>query len=112
MQQDNASFADEARDLAATVGAYVKQETLDPLKGALRYVLFGVAGALFISIGSISLMVGVLRLLQGEAGSAFGGNLSWAPYLIVSVLAVAAAGFAAWRIPKREARRREEQMKR
>ena len=108
MQQDGQSFSDEAKDLAATVGAYVKQETLDPLKGALRYVLFGVAGAVFISIGSISLMVGILRLLQGETGSVFGGNLSWVPYMIVAVVAIVVAGFAAWRIPRREARRREE----
>lgn len=111
MQQDSPSFSDEAKDLAATVGAYVKQETLDPLKGALRYVIFGVAGALFISIGSISLIVGILRLLQEEAGSVFAGNLSWVPYMIVAVAAVVAAGFAAWRIPKREARRREELMR-
>jgi len=53
-------------------------------------------------------MVGILRLLQGETGSVFGGNLSWVPYMIVAVVAIVFAGFAAWRIPRREARRREE----
>ncbi|MHB8262780.1 MAG: hypothetical protein ACYDGY_03385 [Acidimicrobiales bacterium] len=111
MQQfghQDGSFTGEAKDLASTVTAYVKQETLDPLKGAVRYILFGVAGALLIAIGSISAIVGLLRVLQGETGSTFHGSLSWIPYMIVSLVAVAMAVLAAWRIPKMEARRREE----
>ncbi|MCL4435006.1 MAG: hypothetical protein M1399_09680 [Actinobacteria bacterium] len=107
-EHQDGSFTGEARDLASMAVAYAKQETLDPLKGALRYILFGVAGALLISIGSISAMVGVLRVLQGETGSTFRGSLSWVPYIIVSLLAIAMAGLAAWRIPKMEARKREE----
>ena len=38
-------------------------------------------------MGALMLLVALLRLLQGETG-AFDGNLSWIPYLIVTVVAV------------------------
>ena len=76
---------------------YVKQETLDPLKGLGRFMAFGVAGSVALAVGLVILAVAFLRLLQGETGSTFRGNWSWAPYLIctVGVLAVAALAIRA-----------------
>src|SRR6266852_1681020 len=73
----------ELRDL---VVAYVRQETVTPLKSLGRYILFGVAGALLIGVGVLLLGVGVLRLLQTETGTTFRGDWSWAPYGIVFVV--------------------------
>jgi hypothetical protein len=73
---------------------YIKQETLDPLKGLGRFMLFGVAGSVALAIGLIILSVAFLRLLQTETGSTFTGNWSWAPYLICMVAVVAVAGAA------------------
>jgi hypothetical protein len=73
---------------------YVKQETLDPLKGLGRFVLFGVAGSVALAIGLVILSVAFLRLLQGETGTTFTGNWSWAPYLICTVVVVAVAALA------------------
>jgi len=73
---------------------YVKQETLDPLKGLGRYILFGVAGSVVLSIGLVILAVAFLRVLQGETGSTFTGNWSWAPYLICAVAVVIVAAIA------------------
>ncbi len=72
--------------------AYLKQETLTPLRGLGRFVLFGVAGSVALAIGLVILAVAFLRVLQGETGTTFTGNWSWAPYLIctVAVLLVAA----------------------
>ena len=78
---------------------YVKQETLTPLRGLGRYILFGVAGSVALAIGLVILAVGFLRFLQGETGSTFSGNLSWVPYLICTVAVVAVAG---GRRPRRE----------
>jgi hypothetical protein len=73
---------------------YVKQETLDPLKGLGRFVLFGVAGSVALAIGLVILSVAFLRVLQTETGSTFSGNWSWAPYLICTVVVVAVAAVA------------------
>jgi hypothetical protein len=79
---------------------YVKQETLDPLKGLGRYIVFGVAGSVALSIGLVILSVAFLRFLQGETGTAFTGDLSWIPYLICAVVVVAVAALAVWAVTK------------
>ncbi len=73
---------------------YVKQETLDPLKGLGRFIVFGVAGSVALAIGLVILSVALLRVLQGETGSTFAGNLSWVPYLICAVVVVLVAAIA------------------
>jgi Putative Actinobacterial Holin-X, holin superfamily III len=77
--------------------AYLKQETLTPLRGLGRFVLFGVVGSVALAIGLVILAVAFLRVLQGETGTTFTGNWSWAPYLIctVAVLMVAAVAVLA-----------------
>jgi hypothetical protein len=70
----------ELKDL---VIAYVREQTLVPLKALLRYVGFGIAGAFLLGIGVLLLGVGMLRALQTETGDTFTGDWSWAPYVIV-----------------------------
>lgn len=78
----------EAQEVVQLVVAYVRQETLDPVKGLGRYVVFGIAGSVALSIGLFVLAVGVLRVLQTETGSTFTGNLSWIPYVICAFLVI------------------------
>lgn len=85
---------------------YVKQETLTPLKGLGRFLLFGVAGSIALCGGLTVLLVALLRALQEETGTTFAGNWDWAPYLIVSFVAFVLIGLAAWRITKGPAARR------
>jgi Putative Actinobacterial Holin-X, holin superfamily III len=81
------------RELKELVIAYAKQETLDPLKGLGRYISYGILGALLIGTGIMFLAIGALRALQGDhRGPHFNGNMSWAPYAIVVVGALAVAG--------------------
>jgi hypothetical protein len=77
---------------------YLKQEALDPLKGLGRFLLWGVAGSFAIAIGVLLALVGILRLLQTETGTALTGNWSWVPYFAVALIGLAVAGLAAWRI--------------
>lgn len=86
-------------ELWQLVVSYFKQETVEPLKGLGRFALFGVAGSLFVGIGTVLLLLAGLRALQEETGDTFAGDWSWAPYgitmagtLLVVVLAVAAVG--------------------
>jgi len=85
---------DEAQETVQLIIAYIRQETLDPVKGLGRYVLFGVVGAVALSVGLAVLAVGLLRLLQGETGSTFTGNLSWIPYVICTVVVALVAYIA------------------
>jgi hypothetical protein len=82
------------QELKDLVVAYFKQETLEPLKGLGRYLVFGLLGALLLGTGIFFLAMGGLRALQSETGTTFTGNWSWAPYGIVVVALVAAAGVA------------------
>jgi hypothetical protein len=85
---------DEGQETAKLIVDYIKQETLDPVKGLGRYIVFGVAGSVALSIGLVVLAVGFLRLLQEETGSTFTGNLSWVPYVICAVVVVGIAAIA------------------
>ncbi|MGB7051186.1 MAG: hypothetical protein WBG41_06430, partial [Acidimicrobiales bacterium] len=87
-------------ETARLVVDYVKQETLDPLKGLGRFILFGVVGSVALAIGLVILAIALLRLLQGETGGTFDGNLSWAPYLICTVVVLAAAAAAVFAVVK------------
>jgi hypothetical protein len=83
---------------------YVKQETLNPLKGLGRFMLFGVAGSVALAIGLVIVSVALLRLLQGETGTTFSGNWSWAPYLICTVVVVGVAALAVRAVSRGPAR--------
>jgi hypothetical protein len=77
---------------------YLKQEALDPLKGLGRFLLWGVVGSLAIAVGVLLVLVGILRLLQTETGTALTGNWSWVPYFAVALIGLGVVGAAAWRI--------------
>ena len=88
------SIPGEAQELWQLVVAYAKQETLDPVKNLGRWVGFGLAGALVGSLGAVLLLLGGLRALQTETGSAFDGNLTWVPYVLVLIVSGGIAGGA------------------
>ncbi len=85
-------------DFLNLVVDYVKQETLGPLKSLGRFLLFGFVGSVAITLGTVLLLLALLRALQTETGSSFTGHLSWLPYLIVAAAAIGVMGLAAWRI--------------
>ncbi len=84
---------------------YVKQETLEPLKGLGRFIVFGVAGSVALAAGFVVLAVALLRVLQGETGTTFEGNLSWVPYVICAAVSIGVAAVAIVAIGKGQARR-------
>jgi hypothetical protein len=77
---------------------YLKQETIAPLRGLGRFLYMGIAGSFFLAFGILLILLGVLRLLQTETGTALAGDWSWVPYAVVVVLGLAVIGVAAWRI--------------
>ena len=74
---------EEVIDLARR---YVVQETVGPLKRLVKVLGFGLLGAVLYGLGLVLALVGVLRLLQSETGSAFYGDWGFAPYLLTAVV--------------------------
>lgn len=93
-EDEHESLPVQAQDLLRLVVGYARQETLDPVKGLGRFLLWGLAGALVGSLGLVLLLLGGLRLLQTETGAAFDGRLTWIPYLLVVIVSAAIAGAA------------------
>ena len=77
---------------------YLKQETIEPLRGLGRFLYMGIAGSFFLAFGILVILIGVLRLLQTETGTALHGDWSWVPYAVVIVLGLMVIGVAVWRI--------------
>lgn len=85
---------DDVRDLWKLTVTYARQETLEPLKALGRFLAYGLAGSVALSLGLVLLLLGGLRALQSETGSTFTGNWSWVPYLLTLVAAALAGGAA------------------
>lgn len=85
-------------ELWQMIVAYLKQETLDPLKGLGKFVGVGLAGAVVLVIGLIFLTMGLLRFLQIETGTHLTGNWSWAPYVVTILFVGLVAAIAVSRI--------------
>jgi hypothetical protein len=85
-------------ELAGLVIAYFKQETVIPIKALGRYILYGIIGAVLISIGAGLLSLTVVRLLQAETGASLTGSLTWVPYVGGILVGLAGAALAANRI--------------
>jgi predicted cobalt transporter CbtA len=103
---EGGGLRDAGGDAAQVVLDYVKQETLEPVKGLGRFLIFGVSGSLLLAVGVVLLLVGVLRVLQTETGTALTGNLSWVPYGCVAALGLVVMALAAWRVVSGPAARR------
>ncbi len=95
--------ADQVTELKDLIVAYVKQETVDPVKNMGRYLQYGAAGALLIGTGALFLLFALLRGLQTidvfrPDDPLQPGIASLAPYAITIGAAVAMLLFAAMRI--------------
>ena len=90
-QSEDKSIPTVINELKELTITYAKQETIDPLKQAGRFVGYGVGGSFLLGIGLAMLGLAGLRALQTETGSTFTGNWSWAPYLLTAVVLAAFA---------------------
>lgn len=101
------SLVTQATELWELVRGYAVQEVKDPIRGAARFVGYGLAGALLLGLGSALLALALLRFLQTETGDAFAGHLSFVPYLVVVVACAAVIALAVSRMSRRPAAGRE-----
>jgi hypothetical protein len=101
-RREPTSLPEQVSDLLATAKDYAIQETVDPLRGVLRFVAFGIGGALVGGIGAVLLTLAALRALQTETRGHLSGHLSWIPYLILAAVVAGVLGWVVSRIGKHE----------
>jgi hypothetical protein len=87
VEQSDKSLTELATDLRRMVVDYAKQETIDPLKSLVRFLGWGLLGAVCLGVGLVLLALAFLRGLQLEVAPHLTGNWSWVPYLVVAVIA-------------------------
>lgn len=69
-------------DVLDLVVSYAKQETIEPLRGAMRWILWGLASMAFICTGLVFLVLGVVRLSQDVLGESFQHSWSFVSYFV------------------------------
>lgn len=108
-RSDDRSLPTQIGELWRMVLAYVRQETVEPVRNLGRFVAFGVAGSLMLGLGVGLLILATLRFFQSETGSTFTGHLSWVPYVIMLIVAVVLAGaaMAGWSMTRPSAKEDE-----
>ena len=86
------STSDQVSDIVDSVKQYARQETLEPMKGAARWVAVGSIAALSLGISIVFLTMAVLRLSQDLGGTVLDGSWSFVHYFItLAVVAVLVA---------------------
>jgi Na+/phosphate symporter len=85
-------------DVVDTVKAYARQETIEPLKGAARWVAVGSLGALSLGLALIFVTLAVLRLSQDLGGTVLDGSWSFVHYFITLVVLSVLVGITFSRI--------------
>ena len=86
------STSDQVSDIVYSVKQYARQETLEPMKGAARWVAVGSIAALSLGISIVFLTMAVLRLSQDLGGTVLDGSWSFVHYFItLAVVAVLVA---------------------
>ena len=75
---------------------YAKQEAVEPLKGAGRWLAFGLIAGFFMSVGIVILLLAVLRLSQDLILYTWwpdqADGLSFVPYVVTLVVGVVTSG--------------------
>ena len=100
VKREEKSFSTLVNELTGLVIAYFKQETLAPIRSLVVYVGYGVAGAILLAIGAVTLTLTVIRAIQTETGHHLGGSLTWVPYVGGILLGAVGIAWAVTRINK------------
>lgn len=93
-KDEDKGVAEIVNDLWILCRDYAKQETLDPLKSIGRFLGWGLAGAILLSLGLLLGAVAVLRVLQTQTGDHLTGSWDFVPYVAALAFTVAAAALA------------------
>lgn len=96
-----ASAVNQASDLVDTVKQYAKQETIDPIRGAGRWLAYGALASICLGLALIVATLGFLRLSQFLGGRAMSGSWSFVHYLVALAVDGALVALTISRISRR-----------
>ena len=83
---------DQVGDLFDSVKQYARQETLETIKGAVKWVAVGTLAALCLGLALVFGALGILRLSQDLGGTTLDGSWSFLHYFItLSIVAILVA---------------------
>ncbi len=88
-----------AHEVLEMLFAYIRRETLKPIRGAGRWIGYGLVAALSLSIGIVLGAIGILRLVQSTI-FAESQTWSWVSYIIAVGICSAVLMFTISRIRK------------
>jgi cytochrome c biogenesis protein CcdA len=92
---------DQVGDLFDSVKQYARQETLVPIKGAIRWVGVGSAAALSLGLALVFSALGILRLSQDLGGTVLDGSWSFLHYFITFSVVAILVGITLSRVSRR-----------
>ena len=81
-----ATTTDQVTDLVDSVKSYALQETVEPLKGAARWLAMGTLAAVSLGLAMVFGALAVLRLSQDLGGNALDGSWSFLHYFITLIV--------------------------
>lgn len=93
--------AAQVTDIVDSVKAYARQETLEPLRGAARWVAVGTLAAVSLGLSMVFVALAVLRLSQDIGGTTLDGAWSFVHYLVTLVVVSILVGVSFSRISQR-----------
>lgn len=95
LKKDSPDPRESVTEVWTLVRDYAKQETVDPLKGLVGFLKWGVPGAILIGLGVIQVLIACMRAFQAEGPGVFDGGWSFVPYVAALVVAAVVLGVTA-----------------
>ena len=92
---------DPVVDLVDSVKQYAKQETVDPIRGAARWVAVGTLASTSLGLSLVFFSLAILRMTQDVGSTALDGSWSFVPYIITLVVVMGCVGLSVSRIQQR-----------
>lgn len=99
-QSSSKSTGEMLTDLWELIRDYAKQETIDPLRSIGRFLMWGLPGAILLTLGLLFGSLAILRGLQTETGAHLTGSWDYVPHIGALLFAALGAGLSTMAIKR------------
>jgi cytochrome c biogenesis protein CcdA len=98
----------QVEELFTSVKEYARQETLEPLRGAVRWVGVGSVAALSLGIALVFVSLGILRFSQDMGGTVLDGSWSFVHYFVTLCIVAILVVFTFSRVSQRSLSKKDQ----